>query len=386
VLVLNWRDTLNPEGGGSEVYVERMAAELVGHGFRATVFCAAHAEAPAAETKDSGVRMVRRGGRHTVYLRAALAYVTGAMGFGPLSRRTLGRPDAIVDVGNGLPFLSALYARKPVIALVHHVHREQWPVVLGRWGAKVGWFIESRLAVRVYRRCRYVTVSEATKAELVALGVEAERVSVIHNGTPEMPATAVSRSADPQLLVLGRLVPHKRVEIALRTVAVLRHELPALRLTVAGHGWWDYRLRELAGELGIADRVSFTGFVSDEAKHRLLSQAWVALTPSLKEGWGLTIVEAGARGTPTVAFAEAGGVAEALVDGVTGLLADDEPHFVELTRRLLVDRPGRERMGAAAIAHAGSFTWTRSGERFAALLSPATVPRQRRSEPVAVTR
>jgi glycosyltransferase involved in cell wall biosynthesis len=181
-------------------------------------------------------------------------------------------------------------------------------------------------------------------------------------------------------------VPHKRVEIALRTVAALRHELPALRLTVAGQGWWDAKLRELADELGITDRVDFTGFVSEEAKHRLLAQAWVALTPSLKEGWGLTIVEAGARGTPTVAFAEAGGVAEALVDGATGLLARDEPHFVELTRRLLLDGPGRERMGAAAAAHAGTFTWTRSGERFAALLSPAAVPRQRLTEPVAVRR
>ena len=368
VLFLNWRDTQNPEGGGSEIYVERIAAELVAAGHRATVMCAAHGEAPAEEITSAGVRIVRRGGHRSVYVRAAVAYVSGWFGLGPLARGRWGRPDVVVDVGNGLPFLSPVYARKPVVALVHHVHREQWPVVLPGLQGRLGWWIESRLAPRLYRHCRYVTVSEATCSDLVDLGVDRGRISVINNGTPEAPTSPTERSTWPSLVVLGRLVPHKQVEMALGAVAALAAELPELELVVAGQGWWEPRLREIAFELGITERVRFGGFVTEAEKHALLGWAWVALMPSLKEGWGLTIVEAGARGTPTVAFRSAGGVTESVVDGATGLLADNVGDFVDHVRTLLTDESRRRAMGQAAAAHAARFTWGAAGERFAAIV------------------
>lgn len=375
VLFLSWRDTRHPEGGGSEVFLERVAAELVTHGYQATLFCQAHAAGPTLETTPTGVRILRYGGRHTVYLYAALVYLAGALGVGPLARRRLGRPDLIVDVCNGLPFLSRLYARRPVIALVHHVHREQWPVVFGPVLARIGWWIESRLAVRVYRNCRYVTVSESTRGELAALGVDRHRIAIVYNGTPPVVGPPVPRTAHPSLVVLGRLVPHKRVELALRATALLAPELPELELVVAGQGWWDQPLRELAADLGIADRVRFAGFVSEEHKHELLCRSWLSLVPSLKEGWGLTIVEAGARGTPSIAFRSAGGVAEALADGRTGVLVDDEMQFLRAIRGLLRDPERRAEMGAAAGVYARRFTWTVSGAAFAELVAaelPAT--------------
>ncbi|MTK05312.1 glycosyltransferase family 4 protein [Micromonospora sp. CP22] len=372
VLFLNWRDTTNPEGGGSEVYIERIAAELVTAGHQVTLFCAAHGNAGPSGTTESGVRVLRRGSRMTVYLRAALLCLTGRFGFGPLSRRGLGRPDLIVDVCNGVPFFAPLYAGRPVIALVHHVHREQWPVVFGPLMCRLGWWIESWLAVRLYRRCRYVTVSEASRAELVALGVDAERIDVVPNGTPPVTGPSLPRTPNPSLVVLGRLVPHKRVEIALQTVAELAEELPDLELVVAGQGWWEEPLRARCAALGITDRVRFSGFVSEDEKHALLSSAWLALTPSLKEGWGLTIVEAAARSTPTVAFRYAGGVAEAMVDMETGLLVDDEAEFTAVVRDLLADDVRRKAMGEAALAHAARYTWTATGARFAQLVADAT--------------
>ncbi|SIN25809.1 glycosyltransferase family 4 protein [Micromonospora cremea] len=377
VLFLNWRDTRNPEGGGSEVYVERIAEELIAHGHRATLLCASHPGAPDEETTESGLRILRRGGRHTVYLRAALVYLAGLAGFGPLRARSLGRPDLIVDVCNGLPFLSPLYARCAVIILVHHVHREQWPVVLGAWGARIGWWIESSFATRVYRRCRYVTVSAATRSELALLGVDPGRVTVVYNGTPELTPETAPRTPYPSLLVLCRLVPHKRVEIALEAVARLAPEFPGLRLVVAGQGWWETRLRDVADKLGIGDRVHFAGFVTEPDKHELLCSTWVALTPSLKEGWGLTIVEAGAVGTPTVAFHDAGGVTEAIVAGETGLLAHDTADFVAQVRSLLADDVFRHEMGKAAQSHAARFTWSASGDRFADLVRTVTDGRPR---------
>jgi glycosyltransferase involved in cell wall biosynthesis len=378
LLFLNWRDRLHPEGGGSEVYIERVAAEMAARGYRTTLFCQAHAHAPAEETTPRGVNVIRRGGRHTVYLFAALTYLAGALGFGPLAANRLGRPDLIVDVCNGLPFLSRLYARRPVIALVHHVHREQWPVVFGPVLSRVGWWIESRLAVRVYRRCQYVTVSESTRRELAGLGVDPGRIAVVHNGTPAVVGPPAPRTAQPSLLVLGRLVPHKRVELAMRAVALLSLELPALTLTIAGQGWWEAQLRRLAADLGIEHCVRFTGFVPEERKHELLCASWLSLAPSLKEGWGLTIVEAAAHGTPSIAFRSAGGVTEAMVDGETGTLVDDEVDFLRAVRRLLHDADRRAKMGAAAEKYAQRFTWSASGAVFAELVAG-----QLRPEPAA---
>lgn len=369
ILVLNRRDTDNPEGGGSEVYVERVAAELVARGYQVTLVCAGYPGAVRDEVVSSGVRVVRRGGRHTVFARAALLHVAGRIGLGPLARGTRHRPALIIDVGNGLPFLAPWYARCPVIALVHHVHREQWPVVLSAPLARFGWWVESWLAPRVYRRCRYVTVSGATRDELVGLGVRREQITVIHNGTPPLVGRAVPRSEEPLLVVLGRLVPHKRVEIALRAVAALTPDFSDLRLVVAGRGWWDEELRRLTEQLGLTDRVRFAGFVTEAEKSALLAAAWIVLAPSLKEGWGLTIVEAGMAGTPAVACRGAGGVAEAVLDGQTGLLAVDDEHFQQSVRQLLVDAAARCRMGSAARAHAASFTWAAAGASFAGLVA-----------------
>jgi glycosyltransferase involved in cell wall biosynthesis len=362
VVILNWRDRRNPEGGGSELYAEEVAARLARRGHAVTIFCAAHEAAPADETTDDGVRIVRRGTNRTVYLQAAWHHLRGRFG----------EHGVVVDVQNGMPFLARLYARRPVVVLVHHVHREQWHVVLGPALASFGWWVESWLSPRVHRRNRYVTVSAVSRAELAELGVDAGRITVVHNGTPAVTGPPVPRTAAPSLLVLGRLVPHKRVELALRALAALSADHPGLTLTVAGRGWWLDPLRAEAERLGVADRVAFAGFVDDPAKHRLLASSWLHLVPSLKEGWGLSVIEAAAHGTPSVAFAEAGGVAESIVDGRTGALAADPDDFTAHVGALLRDDVARARMGQAARQHAANFSWEQTAERFAAVLDEVT--------------
>ena len=358
VLLLNWRDTGHLEGGGSEVYAERVADGLADLGHDITLFTAGYAGAADEETRVSGARVVRRGSHQSVYLWAPFLY----------RRRGLGRPDVVIEVHNGMPFLARSWVRRhtPVVVLVHHVHREQWHVVFGALRARLGWFLESGLAPRVNRRCDYIAVSDVTKAELAELGVPVDHIRVIHNGTLPPLGAPVGRSEHPSMLVLGRLVPHKRVEIAIEALAQLRTEFPTLTLTVAGRGWWQEQLRAAAQEFGVEDSVHFAGFVSPHERHRLYSQSWVSLMPSLKEGWGLVVVEAGAHGTPSVAFDGAGGVTESIVDGVTGLLAvqDDIGDFVDKVRALLRDESWRERLGQDAAVHARQFDWDTAVKSF----------------------
>jgi glycosyltransferase involved in cell wall biosynthesis len=361
VVFLNWRDTRNPEGGGSELFVERVAAGLAAQGRPVTIVCAAWPGARREELVD-GVRILRRGSRLSVYLRAFLLYATGRVG----------PHDVVVDVQNGLPFFSALYARVPVVVLVHHVHREQWRVVLPPLPARVGWWIESRLAPRLYRRARYVAVSESTRQELVHLGVRPDVIALVHNGTEVPPAATPTRTPYPSICVLGRLVPHKRVELALEAAVSLRRRVPGLKVTVVGQGWWEPRLREAVARLGLEDTVELLGLVDDATKHAVLGRSWVLAMPSLKEGWGLAVLEAAGHATPTVAFRSAGGLAESVVDGRTGLLADDPAEFTAHLERILADRPLRERLGAAAHERAAAFSWPQATEAFAGVVDAAT--------------
>ncbi|KAA1423423.1 glycosyltransferase family 4 protein [Mumia zhuanghuii] len=357
VLICNWRDTRNPEGGGSEKFVEEVALGLVDRGYRVTAFCAAHDNAPRDEVRD-GIRFVRRGDKMAVYAFAFLG----------LLLRRFGRVDLVVDVQNGLPFFTRLATRKPVVVLVHHVHREQWPVVYPGLVGRIGWWVESWLAPRLYRHSRYVAVSTATRDELVALGVEADRISIVHNGTEPSPVTHVTRTEQPSMCVVGRLVPHKQVEHAIDTVAQLV-EIPGLTLTVVGDGWWEEELRAYAASLGVADRVDFTGFVDERTKHEIYASSWVMALPSLKEGWGLVVGEAGSHGTPTIAYRSAGGTRESIDDGASGVLVDEHAEFVAAVRHVLTDDEERRRLGKGAFEKSQMFTWAQTREGFASVLA-----------------
>lgn len=370
VLCLNWRDTRHPEGGGSERYIEQIAEGLAALGDDVTIFCAAHPRARSEETVN-GVRFRRRGGRLTLYLHA-LWYVLRH------------RADVVVDVQNGMPFFSVLVARCPVIVLVHHVHREQWRVVLPRLLAGFGWWIESWLAPRLYRNCQYVTVSEVTRQELARLGVRPERIAVVPNGTCPVPPTAGEDPApaepghpdraEPALVTVCRLVPHKRVEHAIEALHQLTDRWPRLRLHVVGDGWWSERLVAHARERGVEDRVIMHGYLDEQAKHEVLSRAWLHLCPSLKEGWGIVVMEAAAHRVPTVAYRHAGGLAESVVDGTTGLLSDTIDEFTAAVSRLLADDAERAAMGEAARQRALTFTWANSIKAFDSLLPGRDLP------------
>lgn len=360
VVVLNWRDEWHPEGGGSELYVAEVATRIAATGTPVTVFTARYPGALSDEVRH-GVRYRRRGGHLSVYLWALLLLATGR----------LGRPEAVLEVQNGMPFLARLVTRARVVVLVHHVHREQWPVV-GPVLAKVGWFMESRAAVRVNRGTPYVAVSDTTRRELTELGVAPSDVTVAYNGLPAMPARAPQqRTSEPSLVVLSRLVPHKQIEHALRLVHTLRDEMPTLTLTVVGSGWWEDHLLALRSELGLCSRVHFAGHVSDAEKFDHLERAWLHVLPSLKEGWGLAIIEAARVGVPSVAYRSAGGVQESILDGVTGLLADSEEDLVSRVREVLTHEQLRCDLGRKAQLRTEELSWEAAAWKIRAeLLEP----------------
>jgi glycosyltransferase involved in cell wall biosynthesis len=360
VLICNWRDSRNPEGGGSEVYAERIARGLVEKGDEVTIFCASHEAAPDDEVRD-GIRFARRGGKLSVYAHGVIGLLAGR--FGPV--------DVVVDVQNGIPFFTRLATLRPVVVLVHHVHREQWPVVYPGVIGRVGWWIESRLAPRLYSRSQYVAVSAATRDELTRLGVHRDRIAVVHNATERVRTASGPKSAAPTICVVGRLVPHKQIEHAIDALMILRVEFPEIVLRVVGSGWWEDELRAYAERRGVSRHVSFHGFLDEAARDRVYAESWVQALPSLKEGWGLVVGEAGARRTPTVAYRDAGGTTESIDHDESGLLVETRAQFTVALGELLRDQALRERLGKGAFEKSYQFTWDHAQDAFSAVLDAA---------------
>ena len=365
VLLLCWRDTGHPQGGGSETYLQRIGALLARSGVEVTLRTAGYPGASRREVVD-GVRVSRGGGRYTVYIWAGLAMVAAQLGLGPLRRI---RPDVVIDTQNGVPFLARLVFGRRVAVLVHHCHREQWPVA-GRFVGRLGWFVESRLSPRMHRRNQYVTVSLPSARDLTDLGVDAGRIAIVRNGLDTVPPDTLdsARSVTPRAVVLSRLVPHKQIEDALDAVALLRPRVPELHLDVVGGGWWQDRLVERAAQLGITDAVTFHGHVDDSAKHAVVQRSWIHILPSRKEGWGLAVIEAAQHGVPTIGYRSSGGLTDSIVDGVTGVLVDDHHDLVDRLEQLLSDPVLRAELGAKAQARSREFTWQQSAAAMLAVL------------------
>ena len=361
VLYLSWRDRENPEAGGAETFTERTSEVLTQQGHEVTIFTASYPGA-SPRTRHGDVDVVRRGSKFSVYLHGLVHVLRHGRDY-----------DVVLDVQNGVPFWSPLVSRVPVINIVHHVHRDQWNAVFGRRLARFGWFLESRVAPWVYRHTRYVTVSKSTRSELEELGVDPGRVDLVYSGN-DRPAdlerhTALERTPTPTMLFLGRLVPHKHVEQAVDILASRAMSHPDLELHVVGGGYWEDEIARHARARGVEDRVHLHGFVEESRKHELLARAWVVVMPSHKEGWGLTIVEAGLHGTPAVAYGFAGGPSESIVHGRTGLLADSVGEFEDHVIRLVDDPALRRSLGRTARLYASSFDWGRTGRRLESVIA-----------------
>jgi glycosyltransferase involved in cell wall biosynthesis len=373
VLLLCWRDTGHPQGGGSEMYLQRIGAQLAASGVAVTLRTAGYQGAPRREMVD-GIEISRGGGRYSVYFFALLALVGARLGLGPLRHA---RPDVVVDTQNGWPFFARVVFGRRVVVLVHHCHREQWPVA-GPWLGRLGWSVESRLSPWAHRRNQYLTVSLPSARDLADLGVDHDRIAVVRNGLDQAPPETLRlpRSAVPRVVVLSRLVPHKQIEDALNAVAVLRDRVPGLHLDIVGGGWWHDRLIGHAARLGISDLVTFHGHVDDTTKHHVLHQAWVQVLPSRKEGWGQAVTEAAQHGVPTIGYRSSGGLTDSIVDDVTGVLVDDRAELVARLEELLMDPLLRHELGGKAQARSAEFSWRQSAQGMRTVLESVRTGRR----------
>lgn len=346
--VLAWRDLDDVEAGGSEVHIAEVAKLWAAAGLDVTMRTSWAQGQPTEAVRD-GYRVIRRAGRHMVFPRAAAAEILG---------RT-GPRDALVEIWNGMPFLSPVWNRGPRVVLLHHVHAEMWQMTLGETLGRLGAAFESRVAPKVYRGSAIATLCESSKRELVdELGFRHDRVTVVHPGIDPMFSPGGERSPEPLVVAVGRLAPVKRYDVLVRAAHHARARVPGLRLVIVGEGYDKPRVEAVVEELDAGDWVVLRGHVTGEELVDLYRRAWIVASASAREGWGMTLTEAAACGTPAVATRIAGH-ADAVRHDRSGLLADHDPASLgDAMARVLADEDLRTRLGAGALEWAGELTWS----------------------------
>ena len=363
VLVLNERDLRHPQAGGAETHVFEIMSRLALLGFEISQLASGFAGG-AREERVAGVRVRRLGGLARYYASVAPTCARE-------TRR--GQFDVVVECLNKVPFFAPLYSAVPVLALCHHLFGETafrqvaWPIAAAVYGLE-------RLVPPLYRRQRFLAISESSRDDLVRRGVRAERIAVSHCGI-RRPARRALRALHERpccVSYVGRLEPYKRVDVLLRAVARLAGSFPELSLVLIGRGSERPRLEALAAQLGLGARTRFTGFVSDDERDEILAQSRACVCPSEKEGWGLTVIEANALATPVVA-SDAAGLRDSVRPGETGFLVPtgDVEGFADRIGALLGADAAAERMASAALVWSQRFDWDLAADEMALAIDAA---------------
>ncbi len=366
ILAVNWRCIKNPLAGGAEIYFQEIFRRLVLRGHSVTLLCERFAGSLPEETID-GISIRRLGGKWTfnwsVYRNISRVVAEGNF-------------DIVIDDVNKIPFYSPWFVRKPVLVLLMHlfrqsIFRETLPPLAGYV------FFSESLIPFAYKNCPFAVLSESSKKDLVHLGIAPEKITVVPPGTDLerfKPDPTVTR--EPIVLHVGRLKRYKSTEHLLFAARLLKNKGRQFRVVIVGAGDDLSRLKALSSKLKIDDIVLFTGFVPEEEKINWYRRSTLLVESSIKEGWGLIVLEANACGTPVV-VARSPGLIDSSRDGVNGLFYNygDIVDLTEKIDRLLFNPEYARQLGEQAITWAQQWTWEGAADKIETLINQTLNPK-----------
>jgi len=310
ILLLNWRDRSHPKSGGAEIVTMEHAKGWVRAGHQVTWLTGWYDGGKREEHID-GVNIVRRAGSLTIYPYAIGYLIWNARKF-----------DVIVDEVHGFPFFSPLFTRVPVVMFIHEIAGEIWDYMFSFPKNIIGKFLE-KWYFRLYRHCFVWTDASSTVEELVERGIE-------RNHCIAIPCPITVKKADmgifkkekkPTYIFVSRVVRMKGIEEVIKAFSFIVKEQSSVQLWIVGDGDAAYieELKTMMKEYGMYDYVMFFGSVPEEKKYECMMKAHLLLHASVKEGWGLVVLEAASVGTPAVVY-NVNGLREVVKDGETGVV------------------------------------------------------------------
>lgn len=312
ILILNWRDPKNPKSGGAEIVTLEHAKAWIKAGNTVTWFTSKFKDAKDRETIQ-GVNIVRRGSFLSVFLYAPLYYLFSKHKF-----------DLVVDEIHGIPFFTPLYVRKPKIAFIHEVADEIWDYMFPFPISKLGKLIEP-LYFKLYRNVKFWTDANSTIDDLEKKGIKRRNCIAINcpinnNSVEKFP----KKENIPTFIFVSRVVKMKGIEEVIRAFFYVLREIKDARLWIVGDGEEKYveELKETMRSFAISTKVKFFGRVDNNKKLELMRKAHLLLHASIKEGWGLVVIEAASQGTPAVVY-NVSGLKDSVKNNKTGIILEE---------------------------------------------------------------
>lgn len=349
ILILNWRDVSHPKSGGAEHVTMEHAKAWVKAGHSVT-WLTSHYDRAKVESIVDGVNFVRRAGSLTIYLYAPLYLLMNAHSF-----------DVIVDEAHGFPFFSPIFTKKPVVMFIHEIAGEIWDYMFSFPKNAVGKLLE-RWYFRVYKNCLFWTDAPSTVKEISQHGIPLNQCvaipcPIISDITPR----PIPKETTPVYLFVSRVVRMKGIEEVIKAFSFIARQQHDARLWIIGGGERGYiqELKQMLKEYGVAHAVTFFGVVSEQMKYRLMAKANIFLHASVKEGWGLVVLEAASVGTPAVVY-NVSGLKDVVKDGESGIvLKENSPR--EMAREAMMlykNKKLYQMLQKNGIVRAKSFRWS----------------------------
>ncbi|MEM0135337.1 MAG: glycosyltransferase family 4 protein [Thermoplasmatales archaeon] len=308
ILWVAHRDPLNPKAGGAERIILEVGKRLVIKGYDVTFFAGGWKNCREYECID-GIHIYRYG------FRALPHFILPVF----LIKRHF---DLVIsDLGHAVPWLSPVLLRKRTIVSFLHLHARSLPGQVNFALAKSITVLE-KLYFIFYNKQGFVTISNTSMQDLIGLGIKRDHIELIHPGVNAELFYPTHKTEHPSMVYYGGMRPYKRPEEAVYLLENLLQHIDNIHLTMIGDGVERGKLETLVDELNLGSYVTFTGKLTGKDLAKIVSEAWLNIHTSVTEGWGLSITEASAAGTPTVAYSVPG-VVEAIEDGINGIKVKD---------------------------------------------------------------
>ena len=361
-----WRDLDDPDAGGSEVHADQVFSRWASTGLQI-----AHRTSSASRSREferNGYQVEQRAGRYGVFPRV----ITHQL----LSKHHY---DAVIEIWNGVPWFSSLWARRPHVTWLHHIHTDMWKESLPAPLAPFGRLLEGTIAPPFYKAHPVITLAPATSDHLLSHGYRPDLVHVIAPGIDASftSLNATPRSSWPLICAVGRLAPVKQFDALIKRMKIITQQLPEARLVIVGDGPQRAELQDLIDDLGLTQQVSLLGHISNQELVSLYQSSWLLTSASHSEGWGMTITEAAACGTPCVVLDNDGHRA-AVRHSVSGLIAPTLDDLGLAVLRVLLEPPLQKTLSDGALLHAESLTWDATATRTLGVLLDETKRQQTR--------
>lgn len=362
ILILNWRDIKNPLSGGAEILTQELASGFVKKGHGVTQISACFSGAKNEEVID-GVRIIRSGDPDARRLFNSVHFAAYKL----YKRDFQGKVDLVIDEVHGIPFFTSFYVKEKKVALICEIAGDLWNIAVGFPFNIFGKIIE-KIYPSFYKNIPVITISESSKKELEENGFSKSQVMVIPMGSNSKIVSGLpEKEKDKTLIFVSRLSKTKGVVDAIRAVEILKKNNPKIKLWIIGRGENSFvaELTKLVKDLSLNEDVKFFDYVTEEKKEELLTRAHILIAPSVKEGWGLTVHEAGARGTPAVVY-DVPGLRDIVINNINGIICKENnpKNLSENIQKIFSDDALYVNLQKGAINERKKHTWENTTDKF----------------------